>query len=128
MLQKRRAMRSLTALALLTAAGSLAGCGNLRSQADDPDCAGGKCDGQSAFARSVVSSRSPLALTNVQQERMTWPIWGSAFSLDDTVRARIALTPTGAAGVVFAFPGDPEERLQYSLTWNNTVWTLAETV
>lgn len=128
MLHGRRAMRNLTALALLTAAGSLLGCGKLGSQDTGTDCAGGKCDGQSEFARPVVSSRQPLALSNVQQERMTWPLWGSAFSLADDVRARISLTPTGAAGVVFAFPGDPEERLQYTLTWNNTVWTLAEVV
>src|SRR3712207_3193711 len=87
----------LIALVLVIAAGSMQGCGKLGSQRAATECAGGKCDGQSAFARSVVRRGQPLALSNVQQERLTWRIWGSTFALDDTVRARISLTPSGTS-------------------------------
>ncbi|HEU0036165.1 MAG TPA: endo-1,4-beta-xylanase [Kofleriaceae bacterium] len=103
------------------------GCGNFDSQ-EDADCEGGKCDGQGEFARGIVTPKNPLALSNPQQERVTWPVWGSAFDIDETVKARIALAPTGQAGLVFALPGDPEERRAFEMQYTGTEWKLAETV
>jgi len=105
-------MSRCSALTILTLAQYLAGCGQFDSH--DGYCEDGKCDGQSEFARSVVLKSSPLALTNTQQERVTWPLWGSAFTVDGIVRARVAIEPTaGKSGIVIAMPGDPEERRQF---------------
>jgi GH35 family endo-1,4-beta-xylanase len=76
------------------------------------------------FVRPVVRSSHPLTLKNPQQERVTWPIWGSAFDLAGVTRARIALDPSGESGVVF---GSPDESHAFALLWDGA-WTLRETV
>jgi endo-1,4-beta-xylanase len=121
-------MRGLTAFALVTLTQYMVGCGQFDGQEDVEDCESGKCDGQGEYARSVVRSTSPLRLTNTQQERVTWPIWGSAFQINETVKLRISLDPTGKAGVVFALPGEPEERRAFVLAWSGTEWKLSERV
>jgi endo-1,4-beta-xylanase len=121
-------MRSLTAISIVTLTQCVLGCGNFDSQTGDDDCVDGKCDGQSAYARRVVVPESPLALSNPNEERVTWPLWGSAFTLDEDVRARVSLQATGKSGVVFAFAGDPEERRAFELMWTGTEWKLSETV
>jgi endo-1,4-beta-xylanase len=121
-------MRGLRAIALVTVTQCVLGCGQSAGQDDAGDCADGKCDDQSEYKRKVVAATSPLALTNTQQERVTWPLWGSAFQVDDTVKLRISVEPTGKSGVVFALPGDPEERRAFSLLYDGTEWKLAERV
>lgn len=120
-------MRITAAFTALTIAQCVIGCGQLASQ-DEADCEDGKCDSQSEFARSVVRSQMPLALTNTLQERVTLPIWGSAFTTDEVVKVRVALEPTGTAGLVFALPGEPEERRAFTLRWSGSAWKLGERV
>jgi GH35 family endo-1,4-beta-xylanase len=102
------------------------GCGQ-STNAGDEDCTDGKCD-PSEYARAVVKPASPLALANTQQERVTWPIWGSAFEIDETVKIRLSLEATGKSGIVFALPGEPEERRAFALLWTGSDWQLSERV
>lgn len=128
MLQWVRGMRAIPAWTALCLASAAIACGQSASQAE-PDCADGKCDGRGEFVRAVVRSQSPLALANTQEDRITLPIWGSVFALDEAVvKARVALSPTGKAGLVFALPGEPEERRAFTLRWTGSQWRLGERV
>src|SRR5690349_6634202 len=83
-----------------------------------------------ALVRDVVLPGQPLALSNPQDEAVTWPIWGGAFTLEEVVTLRVALgAGEGArAGIVLAAPGDPETRRAVELVYEGGArWCLRET-
>lgn len=86
-------------------------------------------EGPSALVRPVVMASAPLSLANPQRDAVTWPIWGSVFSLDSQVTARVSLRAGGAgtAGLVIAGPGAPAQRRAIALLHRAGAWVLRET-
>lgn len=109
------------------------GCGG-KDEPDNPPNPDGGADGGMEVVRPVVMAERPLSLANPQQDAVTWPIWGSAFTLDDALEVRVSLRPGGAAagGLLFAGPPeDPEEpdlRRAIQLVSDGTAWSLRETM
>lgn len=81
------------------------------------------------FIRPVVRSTSPVSLSSNREDVVTWPVWGGAFTLDETVLVRVAVQAAGTsgAGLVLAGPGGPEGRNHIALAWTGTGWSLQET-
>lgn len=86
-------------------------------------------DAPAPFSRPVVISDAPVSLSNPQQNPVTWPIWGSAFALGETVSARMSLEAgtSGGTGLMFAGPGAPKERRAIELAMHGGRWALRET-
>jgi GH35 family endo-1,4-beta-xylanase len=102
-------MRIYAALVLVGLSRSLLGCGSLPGTVEPP----------SSSARTVVAPARPLVLANPNRERVTWPIWGSAFSSKQEIVASVALEPGSGAGLVIG---------TFYLRWNGTEWRLGEAV
>jgi endo-1,4-beta-xylanase len=102
------------------------GCGG----GDDPK----DPDGPGEFLRPVVLSDRPLSLSNPQQDVVTWPVWGGAFTLEEALDVRVSMRSSGAAasGLLFAGPPEnpeePELRRAIQLVADGTGWTLRETM
>jgi endo-1,4-beta-xylanase len=107
------------------------GCGG-KDDPEDPD--GGAPDGGVEVVRPVVMAERPLSLSNPQQDAVTWPIWGSAFTLDEALEVRVSLRPGGAAagGLLFAGPPEdpeePDQRRAIQLARDGAEWSLRETM
>lgn len=103
-----------------------AGCGGKDDAPEDPDAG-------MQVVRPVILSERPLSLANPQQDAVTWPIWGSAFTLDGALEVRVSMQPGGASGgLLFAgLPEDPEEpdqRRAIALVADGAAWSLRETL
>jgi endo-1,4-beta-xylanase len=90
-------------------------------------------DGGMQVVRPVVVSERPLSLSNPQQDAVTWPVWGSAFFLDQAVEVHVSMQPAGATGglLLAGPPEDPEEpdrRRAIQLVADGAAWTLRETM
>lgn len=77
-----------------------------------------------SFVRPVVLEAAPLALSNPQNGTTSWPLWGGAFTLDETVWIRISLAATGRAGLLVAGSGPVQSRASFELVSVDGAWTL----
>jgi endo-1,4-beta-xylanase len=115
----------LASLAVPSCSGS-----NELDEPNGPDDPGAPGD----FVRPVVLPASPLSLSNPQEDVVTWPIWGSAFTLDEAVAVRVSLLASGASpsGLLLAGPPadleEPDQRRAIQLVTDGTGWTLRETL
>ena len=117
-------------LILISLAAPACGGSNEPDEPPGPDEPGEPGD----FVRPVVLIGSPVSLSNPQQDVVTWPIWGSAFTLDEAVAVRVSMLASGASpsGLLLAGPpADPEEpdqRLAIQLVTDGAGWMLRETL
>lgn len=129
-----RSLRTVAgpALLLLSIASAMAapGCA-VESESDADSNSGAAGVSEAAFVRPVVVRATPLALANPNSDSVTRPIWGGAFTLSETVHARVSLDATrGSAGLVFGERSDPEaetdESVAVALVSHEGAWALRE--